>query len=154
MIEEFISKIIQNELMLPIWSSVFCGSLIGLERELKQKDAGIKTSIFICIGAAIFTYLGSRIPGINDNSRVIAQIVSGIGFIGGGVIIYDQDKVQGLTSAVIIWVTAAIGILNGMGMYYEAIMATITIVVSDKLIDLLKKRLIGGRDKVEGDTDE
>ena len=151
---DFIKEAFNNQLMFPIWYSIFCGSLIGLEREFKNKDAGIKTSIFICIGAAIFTYLGTRIVGTNDNSRVIAQIVSGIGFIGGGVIIYEKDKVQGLTSAVIIWVTAAIGILNGLGMYYEAVMSTVTIVVSDKLIDLLKKRLIGGRGRTIGDGDE
>ena len=153
MIKEIIIKAFQNELILPIWYAIFCGSLIGLERELKNKDAGIKTSIFICVGAAIFTYLGSRIDGVNDNSRVIAQIVSGIGFIGGGVIIYEKDKVQGLTSAVIIWVTAAIGILSGMGMYYEAVMSTLTIVISDKLIDMLKQRLIG-RSKSKEDSDE
>ena len=108
------------------------------EREVKKKDAGITTTVFICVGAAIYTFLSGRIEGVLDSSRVIAQIVSGIGFIGGGVIIFDKDKIQGLTSASIIWLVAAIGILNGLQMHGEAIFASLTVVVVDFLFGKFK----------------
>jgi putative Mg2+ transporter-C (MgtC) family protein len=133
-----------SPLMIPMWYSIICGALIGLEREIKNKDAGIKTSVFICIGACIYTFISTRVSGVNDTTRVIAQIVSGVGFLGAGVIIYEKDKIKGLTSAAIIWMTAAIGIACGLEFYFEAIMASLTIVFLDYIFDslklLLKKR--------------
>lgn len=142
-----VASVIHNPLMLPIWYSILCGLIIGLEREWKRKDAGIGTAVFICVGAAIYSYISTRISGTLDHSRVIAQIVSGIGFIGGGVIIFDKDKVQGLTSAAIIWMVAAIGILNGLGMYFEAVMSSVTIVVADFILSKVKNAIRRGRSK-------
>ena len=121
-----------------MWYSILCGTLIGLEREYKNKDAGIKTIVFISIGACIFTFLSKQITGTNDTSRIISQIISGIGFLGGGVIIFDSDKVRGLTSAAIIWMTAGVGILCGLNYYFEAVMASLTIVILDFAFDTAK----------------
>jgi putative Mg2+ transporter-C (MgtC) family protein len=142
---------INSPLMMPVWYSIICGGIIGIDRELKKKHAGMRTSIFICVGAALFSYISQNIPGVLDSSRVTAQIVSGIGFIGGGVIIFNQDRLRGLTSAAIIWLIAALGVLNGMGMYYEAIMTSITVVVIDVFLGKVKWKL---RDYIDSDEEE
>ena len=138
---------LNSPLMLPMWYSIACGALVGLERELKNKDAGIKTTVFICVGACIFTFISLNISGSNDVSRVIAQIVKGVGFLGGGVIFKDRDSVTGLTSAAIIWMTAGIGCLIGLGYYAEAGMASLTIVCLDFGFDYLKNIFRINKDK-------
>ena len=149
-----VDRILLNPLIGPIWYSILCGIIIGIEREIKRKDAGVRTNVIICIGAAIYTYISTHVTGGDvDSSRVIAQIVSGIGFIGGGVIIFDKDKVQGLTSAAIIWMVAAIGILNGLGMYFEAVMASLTVVISDFILGKAK-RLLRKNDDAGGSDDD
>ena len=99
------------------------GGIIGLERELKRKPAGLRTNIFICFGAAMFTILSSELAkdfGIGDRTRIAAQIIPGIGFIGAGSILHDKGGVSGLTTAATIWVVAALGIAIGAGYYIEA----------------------------------
>jgi len=102
------------------------GGAIGLEREVKNKPAGLRTNILICIGAALLTDVSMRIgvldggPRVGDPGRIAAQIVSGIGFIGAGTIMQGGGMVTGLTSAATIWVVAAIGIAIGAGLYVEA----------------------------------
>ena len=146
-----INSLLNNPLMLPIWYSILCGFLVGLERELKNKDAGVRTTIFICVGAAIYAFISTHAAtGMADNTRVMAQIVSGIGFIGGGVIIFDKDKIQGLTSAAIIWLVAGIGILNGIGMHLEAVMSSLTIVVMDFTLSKAKYLIKGNQGKEDG----
>jgi putative Mg2+ transporter-C (MgtC) family protein len=127
-----------NPLIVPVWLSLLCGFVIGITREMKHKDAGIRTITMVCLGACLYTYLGTRIDGVNDTSRVIAQIVSGIGFLGGGVIFKDKDYVAGLTSAAIIWLVGAIGILCGLQMYFEAAMSSATILVVDVAFGKIK----------------
>lgn len=138
-----LNNLINNPLIMPIWVAILCGIIVGIEREIKGKDAGIKTSIFICVGAALFSYIGGNLDGTYDSARVLSQIVSGVGFIGGGVIVFDQDKVRGLTSATIIWVSAAIGIMCGLEMYFEAIMCSITIIGVEVIIDTIKRFIRG-----------
>jgi putative Mg2+ transporter-C (MgtC) family protein len=138
---EIVEKLTSNPLMLPVWYSIICGAIIGLDREIKKKNAGIRTSIFICVGAALFSYISGNIEGTLDHSRVTAQIVSGIGFIGGGVIIFSNNKLKGLTSAAMIWLTAALGVLNGMGLYFEAVMTALTIVFIDIILGRIKWKL-------------
>jgi putative Mg2+ transporter-C (MgtC) family protein len=112
-----------------------------MEREYKLKDAGIKTTIFICIGACIFSYLGSSLPGDYDRTRVLSQIVSGVGFICGGVVIFDKDKILGLTSAAIMWMTAAIGAMCGLKLFFEAVMCSITIILVEFIFDKIKYKI-------------
>lgn len=142
---EQIVQALNNPLMLPIWFSIICGIIIGIQREIKHKDAGLKTTIFISLGAAVFAYLGDNLSGTYDKSRVLAQIVSGIGFIGGGVIIFDKDKIRGLTSAAIMWMTAGIGAMCGLSLFYEAVMCSITIICVEVLFDRIKRIIRGKR---------
>src|SRR4249920_1627673 len=87
------------------------GGVIGLERELKRKPAGLRTNMFICFGAAMFTILSARLADqyVGDHTRIAAQIIPGIGFIGAGSILHSRGSVQGLTSAATIFVVASIG---------------------------------------------
>lgn len=98
------------------------GAVLGMERELRQKPAGLRTNIFICVGSALFTLLSAemarRVGG--DPVRIAAQLISGIGFIGAGAIIRERGSVVGLTTAAIIFVNASIGMATGAGMYATA----------------------------------
>jgi putative Mg2+ transporter-C (MgtC) family protein len=105
------------------------GGAIGLERELAGKPAGLRTNILICVGAALFTQLSIDIAQIGfgkdgqpygDTTRIAAQIVSGIGFLGAGAILHGEGAVVGLTTAATVWVVAAIGTAVGAGAYVDA----------------------------------
>jgi putative Mg2+ transporter-C (MgtC) family protein len=96
------------------------GIILGLERELKDKSAGLKTITVICLGSALFAILSYRIGGENEPTRIASYIVSGIGFIGAGVIFKDAVNVSGLTTAGIIWLAAAVGSSIGFGEFYLA----------------------------------
>lgn len=102
------------------------GYLIGLERELHGKMVGTRTISLIAIGSALYVLMSPSITG-GDNSRIIAQVVSGIGFLGAGIIFKDGDTIKGLTTAATVWCAAAIGCLCGFGMFAEAILGTIAI---------------------------
>jgi putative Mg2+ transporter-C (MgtC) family protein len=104
------------------------GYLIGLERELHGKMVGTRTVSLIAIGGALYVLMSPSIFG-GDNSRIIAQVVSGIGFLGAGIIFKDGDTVKGLTTAATVWCSAAIGCLCGYGMFLEAIVGTIAIMI-------------------------
>jgi putative Mg2+ transporter-C (MgtC) family protein len=99
--------------------AVFCGAILGLERQYKNKTAGFRTIILICLGSTIFTMISQRAgQGVNIN------LVTGVGFIGAGVIFKDNISVNGLTTAAVIWVAAAIGMATGSGNYMLAIIST------------------------------
>ena len=103
------------------------GYLIGIERELHGKVVGTRTISLIAIGSALYVLMSPSIIG-GDNSRIIAQVVSGIGFLGAGIIFKNGDTVKGLTTAATVWCSAAIGCLCGFGMLAEAILGTVAIV--------------------------
>ena len=107
------------------------GAAIGIEREYRQKPAGLRTNILIALGSALFTILSvSMGHGTGTTDRVAAQIVTGIGFLGGGAILRSGDSVHGMTTAATIWVNAAIGVAAGMGQSMLATAATaVTLVV-------------------------
>ena len=105
--------------------SLILGALIGLEREKRGSPAGLRTVTLVCIGSTLFTIASLMFAGSTaDVSRIAAQIVVGIGFIGGGVIFKLKDKVHGLTTAASLWVTAAIGLMVGIGEYFTAAFTT------------------------------
>jgi len=106
--------------LLRILLAVAAGGLIGLEREFRDKAAGFRTLIFICVGAALFTVLSSRLGGLEDPVRIAANIVTGVGFLGAGVILREGGRVIGLTTAATIWLTAAAGMALGGGQYLLA----------------------------------
>lgn len=98
--------------------SAVIGALIGFERELRKSAAGIRTIAFVSMGATLYTLASIEFGGAGaDIARIASQIVVGIGFIGAGVIFQTKDKVHGLTTAASLWVTAAIGIMIGIGEY-------------------------------------
>jgi putative Mg2+ transporter-C (MgtC) family protein len=107
------------------------GAALGLEREYRQKPAGLRTNILIAVGSALFTILSLEMTkGVPDTSRVAGQIVTGIGFLGGGAILRNRDTVHGMTTAATIWVNAAIGIAAGTAEYMLATVTTaLTLVV-------------------------
>lgn len=120
------------------------GGIIGLERELNRKPAGLRTNIFICFGSAMFTILSTELAkefGIGDHTRIAAQIIPGIGFIGAGSILHDKGGVSGLTTAATIFVVASIGMAAGGGLYVPAIFATMLIYLALHLLGILERQL-------------
>jgi putative Mg2+ transporter-C (MgtC) family protein len=122
--------------------AAFLGGLIGLERETKRKPAGLRTNMFICFGAAIFTILSDRLAANweGDHTRIAAQIIPGIGFIGAGSILHSRGNVTGLTTAATIFVVASIGMAAGGGLFLAAIFATIVLLVSLVFLGTLEER--------------
>jgi len=101
------------------------GAAIGLEREYRQKPAGLRTNILIALGSAVFTILSIAIgSGGTTPDRIAAQIVTGIGFLGGGAILRSGSKIHGMTTAATIWVNAAVGMAAGAGEFATATVAT------------------------------
>jgi len=117
-------------MMVRILLAVALGAAIGLERQLSGKVAGIRTNVLICLGAAVLTILSQEMGmrGNDSVSRIAAQIVSGVGFLGAGVIIRDRGGVHGLTTAATIWLVASVGMAAGAG-YYLLAAATTTLAV-------------------------
>lgn len=107
------------ELEKIIWA-VLAGAIIGIEREFRDKAAGFRTLMFICLGTTVFTLISANYSG-GDPSRIAAGLVTGIGFIGTGVILHNRGQVLGLTTAALIWVTASIGMSIGLGQFNLAI---------------------------------
>ena len=103
------------------------GGLIGLDRETKHRPAGLRTNLFICVGATMFTLLSEQLAGAGDHTRIAAQIIPGIGFIGAGSIIARGDLVTGITSAATLFVVASVGMAVGGGLYATAVFATVLI---------------------------
>jgi len=106
-----------SEDTLKILLSVMAGALIGIEREYRSKAAGFRTMTLICIGSCIFTLVSIKLGGVNNADRIAANIITGIGFLGAGVVFKDGFSVIGLTTATAIWVTASLGMAIGMGAY-------------------------------------
>lgn len=107
--------------------ALLAGAILGLERELKDKAAGLKTITIICLGSALFTIVSQKVGGqYTDSARIASYIVSGIGFLGAGVIFKDGVNVEGLTTASVIWLAAAVGMAIGFGEIYLAAIFLLT----------------------------
>jgi putative Mg2+ transporter-C (MgtC) family protein len=109
---------------LQIAVAAVLGAAIGLERELSAQPAGLRTHMLVCTGAALFTLAGVGYDG-SDPTRIAAQVVTGIGFLGGGAILREGATVRGLTTAASLWVTAAIGLAIGLQRWSAAVVATV-----------------------------
>ena len=133
-----ITALLHNELGVVLSSTLArlllaaaLGGIIGLERQLRHKPAGLRTNMFICFGAAMFTVLSKQLAGVeSDSARIAAQIIPGIGFIGAGSILHAKNSVIGLTTAATLFVVASIGMAAGGGLYLTACFATLIIVVA------------------------
>jgi len=139
------------EFLIRLVIAVFCGAIIGYERERKSKDAGIRTHVIVTVSAALMMIVskygfadlvshGEYIVGTNgvDPARIAAQVISGVGFIGAGVIFHDKNNTKGITTASGIWAMAGIGISIGAGMYGVGLFATLLLLG----IHLLEKSVV------------
>lgn len=147
------SELIIFLLAIPkVLAATACGALVGWERERRNKVAGIRTNILICVGSCIFTmasFLAAQQTG--DPTRILSTIVTGIGFLGAGAIIQNKDKITGLTTAAFIWTISAIGILCGMGLWLTPIMLTIGLITISHLFEGVEEWI--KKDSEDGDRD-
>ncbi len=127
--------------LLKILLAIAVGGAVGLEREYRDKAAGFRTLIFICVGATLFALLSIKLAGDNDPTRIAANIVSGVGFLGAGVILRDGGRVIGLTTAATIWLVAALGMGLAGGEYALVLGATAVVQVVLWGFPLLERRI-------------
>jgi putative Mg2+ transporter-C (MgtC) family protein len=139
-----------DDTLLRVVAAAALGGAIGLERELDEKAAGLRTHLLVSLGAALFTLVGAygfaEFPRSSiDPSRIAAQIVTGIGFLGAGVIFRQGFAVRGLTTAASLWLVAAVGMAAGAGFWKGAVIATGAGLVSLRPLEWLKERMIPQR---------
>ena len=127
---------VQNELLLII-ISVIIGLIIGAEREYRNKSAGLRTFILVCFGSCLFTILSIKI-GVENPDRLAANIITGIGFLGAGVIFKDDNKIGGITTATTIWASASLGMCVGSGYVYLALLGTALVMAILSLLTYLQ----------------
>jgi putative Mg2+ transporter-C (MgtC) family protein len=140
-------KVFRLDLGAKLLVAIIAGGAVGLQRELRHKPAGLRTNILICMGSALLMDLSMRIAieyG-GDPGRIAAQVVTGIGFLGAGTILHTRGTITGLTSAATIWVVAAIGLTAGAGLMFEALAATITVMVVLEGLGWIERRYIDPR---------
>jgi len=136
--------VISSTFILRIRVSILAALFIGLERELRHKDAGLRTHILVAIGSTTYVMLSEELlaDGSGDATRIVGQIITGIGFLGAGVIIRESGSVHGLTTAATIWATAAVGCLAGLGLWWETGMVTLAIAIVNTLMHYIEKKFL------------
>lgn len=146
-------------LIFRLFAAGLMGGLIGLEREFRAKEAGVRTHFIVALGSALFMIISEFAFGErqHDAARVAAQVVSGIGFIGAGVIIFQRNVVRGITTAAGLWVAAAIGLACGAGMFMVAGAATLMTVICLETMHLVHRyvaeKMVEVTLSTDGDTD-
>lgn len=113
------------DIIIRLSLSFVCGFFVGIERQLNNRIGGIHTCVLVCVGSCLFIFVGSGLGEINSPSRIAAQVVTGIGFIGSGVIIKDVNQVKGLNTAATIWCCSAIGCLCGCGLWLTGLCSSL-----------------------------
>lgn len=128
---------------IKIGLAMISGLLIGFEREYRGKNAGLKTMTLVAIGSAVYVAISMTYAGMDyvDITRVLSQVVIGIGFLGGGVILQKKDKVKGLTTAATVWCSAAAGCLAGFGLFVELGVLTLLVLVINSVFRLMNDRI-------------
>ena len=142
------------EIRLRLVVALLLGGAVGIEREWRSKDAGFRTHFLVAVGSALFCVVSQYgfDMQVKDSSRVAAQVVSGIGFLGAGTIIFQKNVIRGLTTAAGLWVTAAIGLACGSGMYVPAAMVTLMVIAGLELPNPLLRRISTSMVKVSFQT--
>ena len=132
-----------SEIAIRLLLALVLGGAIGVEREYRAKEAGFRTHFLVALGSALFCLVSQFGFGIDlkDSSRVAAQVVSGIGFLGAGTIIFQKNVVRGLTTAAGLWVTAAIGLACGTGMYVAAAITTVMVLLGLEVLNAFLPQL-------------
>tara|TARA_R110002012_G_scaffold11867_2_gene53117 strand:+ start:2653 stop:3102 length:450 start_codon:yes stop_codon:yes gene_type:complete len=123
--------------------AMIAGICVGIERQMKNKNAGLKTNALVAVGAAIFIGLSFQYIDVAnvDISRITGQIVVGVGFLGAGVIVKRKKEISGLATAAAIWCSAALGCLAGLGMYVELAASTVLIVIVNLVLGYYNKKI-------------
>lgn len=129
--------------VLRVLAAAFAGLLIGMEREFKNKNAGLKTNALVALGASVFVLVSLEFEGDKwvDTSRVLSQVVVGIGFLGAGVIFQKGNKIEGLTTSATIWCSAGLGCLAALGMFLELALITVVIVFINLVFGYLDDKI-------------
>lgn len=138
------------EFAVRVGCAVAAGFLIGIEREFKNKSAGLKTNMLVALGAAVFILGSLRFIGMEyiDITRVLGQVVVGVGFLGAGAILKKHDTtITGLTTAATIWCSAATGCLAALGMYWELGIVTGLVVIINYIFGIIDTKIHTGEDK-------
>lgn len=152
------SEILSPAFWKPVLAAVLCGGMIGIERQFRGKPIGIRTSILICLGTQIFVRLGTGFSHpIADPTRALGQVVTGVGFLGAGVILARGQVLTGVTSAAVVWVLAAIGSAIGVDRLAEAIalaVLTVSILIGVRVLEAAFKRLRGGSDEPDAEEED
>jgi putative Mg2+ transporter-C (MgtC) family protein len=141
------------ELIRRLLTAALLGAMLGFEREVKQKTAGLRTNILIAVGSALFTLMSLELAPSGDPTRIAAQIVTGIGFLGAGAIMQTRGGIHGLTTAATVWVNGAVGVAAGGGAYHLAFIATAITVVTLVMLRRIEKVISSElRKKEDADT--
>jgi putative Mg2+ transporter-C (MgtC) family protein len=131
-----------HHFLVRVGVSLLCGCIVGFERELRGKPTGMRTCVLICLGTALFVRLGAVMSAFSDKgdaSRVLGQVVTGIGFLGAGVIMSRGDAIIGVTTATVVWILAATGALIGAGKFSEAIAIAVVTVGVLTVLDYVER---------------
>jgi putative Mg2+ transporter-C (MgtC) family protein len=131
--------------------ALILGALIGAERQWRQRMAGLRTNALVAAGAAMFLMMGGLIVGDESQGRVAAYVVSGIGFLGGGVILKDGLSIRGLNTAATLWCTAAIGALAGLGYVFFPVSGTVAVLAANTLLRPLAKAMDRNRESPDAE---
>lgn len=139
------------DITLRLFVALLLGGLVGLEREQNNHPAGFRTHILVCLGSALIMLLS--VYGFNefvneinvriDPARLAANVITGVGFLGAGTIVFNGASISGLTTAASLWVVAAIGLAVGAGFYYPAVISTVFVLISLWVLNRVEKRLFG-----------
>lgn len=130
-------------IILRLLLAAVLGGIVGLERELRRKPAGLRTNMFICLGSALFTLLSEEVAhrfGDTSSTRIVSSLIPGIGFIGAGAIIRERGSVVGLTTAATIFLMAGVGMTVGAGLYFTAMFAAVLILVALTVLGWVEDR--------------
>lgn len=119
---------------LSLLAAFICGSVIGFERQYRQRTAGLRTNVLVAVGAAIFVDMANRMTGQEGAVHVVAYVVSGIGFLGAGVIMREEGNVRGLNTAATLWGSAAVGACAGADLLLEAMLGTLFVLATNTLL--------------------
>ncbi len=142
-----------QDFLIRLLTSMFLGFIIGTERQYRHTLAGIRTNVLVCMGACLFVMFPTLI-GSNDSPRIAGQVVTGIGFLGGGVILKEGFNVRGLNTAATLWCTAAVGVLSSTGYIFYGAIAALLIVFSNIVLRLFARKIFKLKKNSENDDGE
>lgn len=138
-----------SEIVLRLLAALLFSGAVGLQRELAGKTAGMRTHILVGVGSALYTLVSGYAFGATASAdRIAAQVVSGIGFIGGGAILKERGSIKGLTTAAGLWAAAALGMAAGAGLYTMGIAASLTVLLTLVALRRVEKRVVGRKPEI------